>query len=68
MSESQEERQQRVADLMNEPTQRQSEVVVAHRIGYWWSNLDNLAIDEIKEADDYLEAHIQWRIEQANHG
>lgn len=56
-----------VRKFMNEPLQRQAEVKVGHRYGYWCvSGSDTLTTDEIKEADDYLEAHIQWRIEQAN--
>jgi len=52
--------------FMNEPKQRQTEVIVGHRYGYWMpGDPEELTTADIEEADAYLEAHIQWRISQA---
>lgn len=53
--------------FMNDPLRRQTEVIVQHRLGYWWPVLaeDEITEDMVAESDAYLEAHIQWRIEEA---
>lgn len=48
------------------PEMRQGEVIVSHRLGYLYPDPETATAEEIAEADAYLEAHIQWRIEQAN--
>ena len=57
--------QEEIDAFYNEPKQRQAEVIVAHRIGYYNADIDSVSSEEIAEADAYLEAHIQWRIQQA---
>jgi hypothetical protein len=61
-------------DFMNEPLQRQAEVIVGHRLGFWWppprptDTQDDITDEMIAEADAYLEAHIQWRISNVRKG
>ena len=53
---------QELEAFMNEPNQRQVEVAVNHRAGYWGDLTDDITTNMLEEADAYLEAHIQWRI------
>jgi hypothetical protein len=49
----------------DEPKQRQAEVTVNHRLGFWSGgqpDVDDITTEMIEEADAYLEAHIQWRM------
>jgi hypothetical protein len=49
----------------DEPKQRQAEVTVNHRLGFWSGgqpDVDDITTEMIAEADAYLEAHIQWRM------
>lgn len=53
-------------DFSFRPSQPGTEVTVCHRIGYWYpADIEDVSDDEIDEADAYLEAYIQMRIEQA---
>jgi len=57
-----------VEAFMSEPKQRQVEVMVNHRVGYWGDLTDDITTKMLEEADAYLEAHIQWRIAQEKGG
>lgn len=51
------------------PKQVAAEVIVAHRIGYWYPvdfSVDPPTEQEIQQADDLLEVYVQQRIAEAN--
>ena len=47
-------------NIEDSPEQMCTEVVVAHRLGYWWPNADDISTEEIAEADAYLERYMAY--------
>lgn len=50
---------------MIDDEQLKGEVVVAHRLGYWYPVEDSITAEEIQDADDLLERYVQLRIKEA---
>lgn len=51
---------------MSDPNPLATEVIGAHQLGCFYDNdWEDVTETMIQEADDRLEAYVQWRIEQA---